>query len=95
MGVGASGDKRQIKCKVLPHHKRGSVTLTSVYTSETVSCYPEQKRCFTRLVSAQEQQENNEGATKECTDFFVSVYVCVTRKKRKKKLHSTSALNYQ
>lgn len=76
--------KRQIKCKVQPHHKRGSVTLTSVYTSETVSCYPEQKRRFTRLVSAQEQQENNEGITKECTDFVcVCVCVFVTEKKKK------------
>lgn len=55
--------------------QKGSVTLTSVYTSETVSRYPEQKRRFTRLVSAQEQQENNEGTTKECADFRVCVCV--------------------
>lgn len=53
--------------------QKGSVPLTSVYTSETVSPYPEQKRRFTRLVSAQEQHRNNEETTKECADFFVCV----------------------
>lgn len=49
-----------------------SVTLTSVYTSATVSRYPEQRRRFTGLVSAQEQRGNNEKTTKECADFFIA-----------------------
>lgn len=53
--------------------QKDSVMLTSVYTSETVSQYPEQKRRFTRLVLAQEQQGKNDGATKECADFCVCV----------------------
>lgn len=51
--------------------QKGSLELTSVYTSATVSRYAEQKRRFTRLVSAQEQQGHNEKTTKECADFCV------------------------
>lgn len=67
--------------------QKGSVTLTSVYTSVSDSCYQEQRRRFTRLVSAQEQWGNNERTTKECADLCVYV--------RGKSNTVTSALNYQ
>lgn len=49
--------------------QKDQVPLTSVYTSKT-PIIANKKRCFTRLVSAQEKPENKKGSRKECAGFF-------------------------